>query len=135
MGWMISTPNDYKYSLKRGKEYIRGRMFDASETIIHDDALVSLSEYYALAAAKSDPSHVYLLVALVRFYRTGEVGIKDMSEDMGPRVIRCPVRILDKADKLRPVELGSTAYGWRQACREYHARKSTNRKGTTSHGA
>ena len=135
MGWMISNPNDCKYPRKRGKEYLRERLFFPSTTHIHDDALVSLSEYYALVEAKSDPTHVYLLVALVRFYRTGEVGIKDMDEDMGPRVTRCPIRILDKADKLRPVELGSTAYEWRQACREYHARKSTNRKGTTSHGA
>jgi hypothetical protein len=132
---MISNPNDCKYPRKRGKEYLRERLFFPSTTHIHDDALVSLSEYYALVEAKSDPTHVYLLVALVRFYRTGEVGIKDMDEDMGPRVTRCPIRILDKADKLRPVELGSTAYEWRQACREYHARKSTNRKGTTSHGA
>jgi hypothetical protein len=135
MGWMISNPSDYKYSLKRGKEYLRERLFHPATTHLYDDALVSLSEYYALGAPTTDPTSVFLLVALVRFYRTGEIGIKTMDEDMGPRVIRCPVRILDKADKLRPVELGSTAYEWRQACREYHARKSTNRKGTTSHGA
>ena len=123
MGWLISNPSDYKHSLKRGKEYLRERLFYPSTTHIHDDALVSLSEYYALTTEKSDPSRVYLLVALVRFYRTGEVGIKEMSEDMGPRVTRCPVRILDKADKLRPVDPGSTAYEWRQACREYHAKR------------
>jgi hypothetical protein len=123
MGWMISNPSDYKYSLKRGKEYLRDRLFHPSTSYIYDDALVSLSEYYALAAAKSDPSRVYLLVALVRFYRTGEVGIKEMIEDMGPRVTRCPIRILDRADKLRPVEPGSTAFEWRQACREYHAKR------------
>jgi hypothetical protein len=119
---MISNPSDYKYSLKRGKEYLRERLFHPATTHLYDDALVSLSEYYALGAPTTDPTSVFLLVALVRFYRTGEVGIKTMDEDMGPCVYRCPIRILDRADKLRPVEPGSTAFEWRQACREYHAK-------------
>ena len=123
MGWMISNPNEYKWSPLRGKAYIRDQTFTQPGTVIVDDALVRLSEYYALAALEKDPSTIYLFVGLVRFYRDGSVGIKDMDEDMGPCVYRCPIRILDKADQLRPVEPGSTAYEWRQACREYHAER------------
>lgn len=77
-----------------------------------DYALVALSEAY-LAVETIETGAVWAGVALVHMSRGGETTYKEMSEDMGPGVDRCPARILDR---LTPTTSDS-ANEWRAACR------------------
>jgi len=58
-----------------------------------------------------------------------EFGYKHMDENMHPFYYDCPIRLLDKLDKLAPVtEPSSGAYRWRAKCREQAAKQNESRR-------
>ena len=77
-----------------------------------DYAMVALSEAY-LAVETISTGEVWAGVAIVHMTR-GEVTYKEMSEEMGPGLFRCPARILDR---LTPTD-NEYALEWRAKCRE-----------------
>jgi hypothetical protein len=91
-----------------------------------DSAIVNRTEYYAAVETikPGGAREVWCAVFLLKFHpraRDGfTFGYKDMCETMGPYVWRCPVRILD----LLTGTDNEYALRWREACREYHARRA-----------
>lgn len=91
-----------------------------------DSAIVNRTEYYAaVETLRPDGTReVWAAVFLLKFHpraRDGYTfGYKDMCETMGPYAWRCPLRILD----LLTATENEYAKGWREKCREYHARRA-----------
>jgi hypothetical protein len=85
-----------------------------------DYAQVALTEVY-LAVETIDTGAVWAGVALVQRTRSGEVTYKEMSEEMGPNAVRCPVRILDR---LTPTT-SESATTWRASCRARIAERAS----------
>lgn len=63
-----------------------------------------------------------------RSKKLNEFGYKDMGETSGPNAANAPLRIIDKLDKLRPIDPNDESYGakwardWRQRCRDNAAK-------------
>lgn len=134
MGW-TSTHKDE--SDPKGKLYLRSLFQESTPERgsweIIDDALVARQEYYALIKRTHPDGTVrhWCLIVMVRWTRDYyNVTWKDMSDEMGPGICRCPLHILDKLDLLRPVtEIQASTDGdgarewsadWRARCRAYH---------------
>ena len=72
-----------------------------------------------------------------RSKRTGEFGYKDIGESAGPNAANAPLRIIDKLDKLRPIDPNDNSLGakwardWRARCR---ANAKAKKKPTLSKG-
>lgn len=149
MGWTSTHKDD---SEPKGKAYLRS-LFEESTPErgsweIIDDALVERQEYYALVKRTHRDGTVryFCLVVLVRWNKGYyNVTWKDMTEEMGPNVARCPLRILDKLDVLHPLtEIPPSVDGdgsrewatnWRQRCRTYHVlRKAGDPAASTFRG-
>jgi len=88
-----------------------------------DSAIVAAREYYAAVEhIKPDGTReVWCAVFMLQFQPKATdgftFGYKDMDETAGPRIARCPERILDLLTETQ----SEYAIAWRQRCRDYHA--------------
>lgn len=119
MGWL------YMYSLdghKTPKAYLDNQLTYSNERVTSKvlDSASKLGAYYAAVehAFPDGRRDVFAVICLVNYrksgYKDGTIfGYKDMSENMGPYEVECPLRILDL---LTPTD-NENANQWRQACR------------------
>lgn len=71
----------------------------------------------------TERKHVHKLSDYIEFR------YKEIDEGMHPFYYDCPIRLLDKLDKLAPVtEPSSGAYRWRAKCREHAAKQNESRR-------
>ncbi len=114
MGWTFQAkPRDVKADLDG--------QFTGKLRVL-DSAIVAAREYYAaVEVVDGDKREVFAAVFMLQFAPKAHDGMtfgyKDMDETMGPRIARCPERILDL---LTPTD-SEYAKVWRQRCRDYHA--------------
>ena len=86
--------------------------------------LAGFTYYAAVECVGKDGSRdVVAAVSLVRYFRDGTIGIKDMDESMGPNEARCPRTIL----KLLTPTTDDVANDWRRRCRVWHGIEPLNR--------
>lgn len=139
MGWSFShitcTPSEVLLRMVERDEYVKlddkGNVVERNPSPykLLDIAIVALSEAYMAVLDTRDGK----VRAWTFMIRTGSrkthwnFGYKDMSEDMGPCMYRCPKRILDR---LSPVEecystVSSQEWAtkWREANRLVHKRR------------
>lgn len=113
MGWTYTS--DYRGGSVRA--YLDAHFEsenDAGKWEILDSALVQMRRYYAaMRWTNKTKGEVRTLL-----------GWKDMSEDMGPVAIDCPLRILDRLDP----PASDHARKWREDVRTHHARRRTRPK-------
>lgn len=90
------------------------------------DSATRGSEWYAIVECKrpgNTPVYDGLVCLIKRSKRTGEFCYKDMGERCGPNAANAPKRIIDKLDKLSPIDPADDSRGanwareWRQRCR------------------
>lgn len=87
-------------------------------------------EFYAICKFTAPNNAPIFYGVIVLFSRKkGEFGYKEMSETCGPNAANAPVRIIDKLDKLAPIDPADMvqshkwARKWREACRTNAKRK------------
>lgn len=127
MGWTFySKPRDVR-------SHLDGQLTWMNETgsrRVLDSAIVAAREYYAAVehlfpdGTREVWCAVFMLQFVPKAYDGMTFGYKDMDETMGPRIARCPERILDL---LTPTD-SEYAKAWRQRCREYHAARKAKPK-------
>ena len=90
------------------------------------DSATRGSAWYAVLEAKApDKAPVYFGTVCLfrRSKRNNEFGYKDLGESAGPTAANAPLRIIDKLDKLAPIDPDNDSYGakwardWRARCR------------------
>lgn len=110
MGWLVyDKPLHVKQHLDEG--------FGSDYTVVKS-ALKGFTYY---AAVRDDRTGVVVAaVTLVRYYRDGTIGVKDMDESMGPCERECPQNILDL---LTPTD-HQWAQEWRIDCLENLRRRA-----------
>lgn len=104
---------------------------DAGKWEILDSALVQMRRYYAAMRwtnkTKGEVRTLALVCLVNHVPRASDgytLGWKDMSEDMEPVAIDCPLRILDRLDP----PASDHARKWREDVRTHHARRRTRPK-------
>jgi hypothetical protein len=88
---------------------------------ILDHATTRQGAYWLVKRQADDKPFIYCAIVEKR---DNQVWIKTMSEDMGPRIVDCPVRLLGHETSL-------TGYStvWRESVKAYHANKSRDLTG------
>lgn len=90
------------------------------------DSATRGNEWYAIVECKrpdNPPVYDGLVCLIKRSKRTGEFCYKDIGERCGPNVANAPKRIIDKLDKLAPIDPSDDGMGakwareWRARCR------------------
>lgn len=127
MGWTFQEkPRDVKGYLDRSLTWDN----ETGARRVLDSAIVAAREYYAAVEwIKPDGTReVWCAVFMLQFVPMAQDGMtfgyKDMDESMGPRIARCPERILDLLTETD----SEWANAWRQRCREYHAARKAKPK-------
>ncbi len=125
MGWtcLFDKPHNVK-------EYLNG--LHTWDTPTHtfkvlDSAIVSFRTYFA-AVERTEKSTgevvVWASIVMMTFHKTGErFCYKEMSENMGPHYVNCPLRIINLLSDTD----AKYAIEWREACRAHHAKKTTGK--------
>jgi len=116
MGWLFCEA-DKASLVKRITHNYRDRILD--------QATVGNTLYLLVRADDCDTILVFLLASDSSFNATphNKWGYKDLCESMGPSVVTCPRRLLDKSTCS-----SSYAPEWREACRGYLAAKAEKAK-------
>lgn len=98
------------------------------------DSATRGNEWYAVVECKRpDKPPVYdgLVCLIKRSKRTGEFCYKDMGERCGPNAANAPKRLIDKLDKLAPIDPSDDGMGakwareWRARCRANASAKNS----------
>ena len=132
MGWTSFTIYKTDKSsdiVKRELTQIGGPDLTSFEII--DSAMVGSTFYGIQQITRPDGKQLhYGIVVLTSRKKINnhevEFSHKDMSEDCGPYYFDCPIRILDKLDKLAP-NACARAIDWRAKCRSKAAIKAAKR--------
>jgi hypothetical protein len=132
MGWIFYTDNQ-----ALSPDAMLKREFNCTSTcgtvwrVI--DSATRGNAWYAILESVSPtlgiPPRYHGAVCLFkRSKKLNEFGYKDMGESSGPNAANAPLRIIDKLDKLRPIDPSDDSYGakwardWRQRCRDNAAK-------------
>lgn len=101
------------------------------------DSATRGSEWYAIIECKRPneaPRYDGLVCLVKRSKRTGEFCYKDMGERCGPNASNAPKRLIDKLDKLSPIDPADNSMGanwareWRKRCRDNATSKANRTK-------
>jgi hypothetical protein len=140
MGWIFYTDNQ-----ALTPDAMLKREFNCTSTCgtvwrVIDSATRGNVWYAILESVSPDTGTRYhgAVCLFKRSKKLNEFGYKDMGESSGPNAANAPLRIIDKLDKLRPIDPNDDSYvakwarDWRQRCRDNAAK--TKKRHTMSKG-
>jgi hypothetical protein len=115
MGW------SFHYQKMSAKEHVASILnsWNTSEhasVIAHKSIGRTLWLVVATFASHPDKEKMRLIVAVLRDKQDGQWGEKEVSEDMGPCEVNCPLKFLE----LAPGDAGSYSGDWRKRVIAYH---------------
>ena len=111
MGWSFTSHPAARGEVTR--EFLDNWKSDTTPYYIKEHAWYGRSQLWGVLRRKDTDAPVCIVEWMVSF-RRDSWGYKDLSEEMGPVDVGCPLRFLE----LVPLASGEDPHGWRAAWRE-----------------
>ena len=133
MGWVFYPDNAAMSADSMLKREFNCTGTNGTEWRVIDSATRGNAWYAILESVSPDTGTRYhgTVCLFRRSKRTGEFGYKDIGESVGPNAANAPLRIIDKLDKLCPIDANDDSLGakwardWRARCRANAKAKKT----------
>lgn len=111
-GYYISDTSTQGIIKEITKEFYTWDTYKSKGEVIKA-TLVGNTYYCLLRFTNKETNETYVTIGVALFSRDGdELCVKDMTEDMGPNVLTCPMSYLKQADAPR----SELAAEWRREC-------------------
>lgn len=116
MGW------DSANNWTKKSDAVRDTLADYQRSgyVIHDKASTAQGFYMSVTT----PQNVTLIVCFKIETKNGQVWLKSMSEDMGPAMNDCPLKLIELKSDVASKEWASE---WRSRVKSFHASKLRNK--------